>query len=65
MKIGTMVQAVRKDQEWVVFTFADGQEFKIMFKDHVSGNSKLVSAVIKCPKDIRIRKEANDEIGNH
>ena len=64
MSIGTLARAVRKEKEWLVLALPDGREIRILTKDHVSGNNRLVGLVIKAPKDIKIITEDNENYGN-
>jgi len=64
MSNGTLSRTVRKNKEWVVFELPNGQAFRILVKSHVSKNPQLVGLVIKCPKDIKIKREDNENFGN-
>lgn len=63
--IGTLSKCLQKKKEWLRVNLPDGQSFKFLVKDHVSGNPGLCSVVIKCPKSLRIEREENENIGNH
>ena len=56
--------AFKKNREWIRFKLNDGQEIKLLIRDHPSGNNKLGKIVIDCPENIKIDRKEDDSMGN-
>lgn len=60
--IGRLVVTIKKDTDWVKFTLPDDREIKVLVKK--ASNSSFNKVVIDCPKDIKVNRVVNDNIGN-
>lgn len=65
MKNTRLVLTVKRNKDQIKFTLPNNQEIKIIMLQHKSGNNNYIRTVIECPEDIKIKREFNDEHGNH
>ena len=55
----------KRAQEWIEFTLPDSRKIKVLVKKHKSGNTNYQTVIIECPRDIKIQRVPNENIGNH
>ena len=59
-----LMMGIKKNKEWMIFELPNGEKIKILIKTHKSGNPNQAVIAIDCPKNIKINRLINDNIGN-
>ena len=64
MENGRLVLTLKKSIESLSFELADGRKIKVFIKDHEKKSRNYLKIVIECPKDIKIKRVVDENVGN-